>query len=74
MNSILKSSTLVPLNRQSASSLQTSSLQPSQSSQSSQPSLALINSNSQLERPNQQQKKAIAQIYVEQAWIYFQDR
>jgi tetratricopeptide (TPR) repeat protein len=31
-------------------------------------------SNSQLERPTLQQKQAIAQIYVEQAWIYFQER
>jgi tetratricopeptide (TPR) repeat protein len=31
-------------------------------------------SNSQLEKPTLQQKQAIAQIYVEQAWIYFQER
>ncbi|MEL6500206.1 MAG: tetratricopeptide repeat protein [Cyanobacteria bacterium J06623_1] len=68
MNSTLKSSTLVPINKQSVNSLQPPSRQ------TSQPSLALINSPERLERPNQQQKKAIAQIYVEQAWIYFQDR
>lgn len=31
-------------------------------------------SNNQLEKPTLQQKQAIAQIYVEQAWIYFQER
>ena len=70
MNSTLKSSTLVTLNRQPANSLQKSALQ------GSQPSLTLINNSSknQIESPTQQQKKAIAQIYIEQAEIYFRER
>ena len=34
--------------------------------------LSLVKSPSELDRPTQQQQKAIARIYVEQAWIYFQ--
>lgn len=34
--------------------------------------LALVKSTNKLDRPTQQQQKAIARIYVEQAWIYFQ--
>ena len=61
MNTNLKSSTLISLDRDEADS------HPHQS-------LALVESSSNLERPNPQQKKAIAQIYVEQAWLYYQDR
>jgi tetratricopeptide (TPR) repeat protein len=63
MNNTLKSSNLVSL-----------SSNPENNLPHSQHSLALIKSTNQQNRPNQQQKKAIAQIYVEQAWIYFQDR
>jgi len=63
MNNTLKSSNLVPLNDK-----------PENTLQHLQHSLALIESTSQPDRTNQQQKKAIAQVYVEQAWIYFQDR
>jgi tetratricopeptide (TPR) repeat protein len=66
MNTTLKSSNLVSLTSNSEN--KENNLQPSQ------PSMALIQSTDQLNLPNQQQKKAIAQIYVEQAWIYFQDR
>jgi tetratricopeptide (TPR) repeat protein len=63
MNNTLKTSNLVPLKGK-----------PENTLQHLQHSLALIQSTNQPERTNQQQKKAIAQIYVEQAWIYFQDR
>ena len=66
MNNTLKSSNLVSLGSN-----------PENNLPHSQNSLALIkstNQENQPNRPNQQQKKAIAQIYVEQAWIYFQDR
>jgi tetratricopeptide (TPR) repeat protein len=63
MNNTLKSSHLVPLNGK-----------PEKTLEHLQHSLALIEATSQPDRTNQQQKKAIAQIYVEQAWIYFQDR
>lgn len=60
MNSTLKSSTLVPLNNQPEKAIQ----HP----------LALIKSTNKLDQPNQQQKQAISQIYVEQARIYFQEK
>ena len=65
MNTTLKSSTLVPLNSKLENNLRHS--------------LALIKpTTNQLDRsnqqPNQQQKEAIAQIYVEQARLYFQAR
>jgi tetratricopeptide (TPR) repeat protein len=60
MDTTLKSSNLVSLTSN-----------PQKNLLHSQHSLTLIKSTNQ---PNQQQKKAIAQIYVEQAWIYFQDR
>ncbi|MEN9566922.1 MAG: hypothetical protein RLZZ69_2118, partial [Cyanobacteriota bacterium] len=60
MDTTLKSSNLVSLTGNPKNNLPTS-----------QHSLTLIKSTHQ---PNQQQKTAIAQIYVEQAWIYFQDR
>ena len=63
MNTTLKSPNLISLN---------STLK--KDSQNSARSLALVKSTSDLDRPNPQQKKAIAQIYVEQAWIYFQER
>lgn len=63
MNTTLKSSTLVPLNSTADSNLL-----------KSQKSLRLFQSDSKLDKPNQQQKQAIAQIYVEQAWLYFQER
>jgi tetratricopeptide (TPR) repeat protein len=63
MNNTLKSSNLVPLNGK-----------PENTLEHLQHSLALIKSTNQPDLTNQQQKKAIAQIYVEQAWIYFQDR
>ena len=62
MNTNLKSSTLISLDR-----AETNSQSPHQS-------LALVESAKNLNRPNTQQKKAIAQVYVEQAWLYFQDR
>ena len=37
-------------------------------------SLTLVKSANKLDRPNPQQKKAIAQVYVEQAWLYFNER
>ena len=40
----------------------------------SQQSLALVKSPRKLDQPTQQQKKSIARIYVEQAWIYFQSK
>jgi len=63
MNTTLKSSTLISLN----STLKKDSQSPHQS-------LALVKSANNLDRPNAQQKKAIGQIYIEQAWIYFQER
>ena len=63
MNSTLKSSNLVPLN-----------ITPEKNIQSTQQSLALIKSVGRIDKPNIQQKQAIAQIYVEQAGIYFQER
>lgn len=63
MNNTLRFSNLVSLDSN-----------PEQNLPQPQHSLALIESNNQKNQPNQQQKKAIAQIYVEQAWIYFQDR
>jgi tetratricopeptide (TPR) repeat protein len=63
MNNTLQSSNLVPLNGK-----------PENTLEHLQHSLALIKSTNQPDLTNQQQKKAIAQIYVEQAWIYFQDR
>lgn len=62
MNTTLKSSTLVPLNNAADSD-----------SFQSQKSLMLIQTDKP-DRPNQQQKQAIAQIYVEQAWLYFKER
>lgn len=60
MNTTLKSSTLVPLINKPDNQVQ----HP----------LTLIKSSNKLDQPNQQQKKAIAQIYVEQARLYFQER
>ena len=40
----------------------------------SQQSLALVKSPNKLDQPTQQQRKSIARIYVEQAWIYFQSK
>lgn len=37
-------------------------------------SLVLIQSPNPLDRPTQQQKKSIARIYSEQAWMYFQEK
>jgi tetratricopeptide (TPR) repeat protein len=37
-------------------------------------SLTTINTSNQLDQPTQQQKKSIACIYVEQAWMYFRER
>ena len=62
MNTTLKSSTLIPLERKSTDDSQLDR------------SLSLVKSASHLNRPNQQQKQAIAQIYIEQAWIYFKER
>jgi tetratricopeptide (TPR) repeat protein len=36
--------------------------------------LTAINTSNQLDRPTQQQKKSIACIYIEQAWIYFKEK
>ncbi|MGL6342770.1 MAG: tetratricopeptide repeat protein [Waterburya sp.] len=36
--------------------------------------LTSINTSNQLDRPTQQQKKSIASIYIEQAWIYFKEQ
>ena len=63
MNSTLKSSNLVPLGITSEKNIQ-----------STQQSLALIKSVDRIDKPNIQQKQAIAQIYIEQAGIYFQER
>ena len=63
MNSTLKSSNLVPLN-----------ITPEKNTQPTQQSLTLIKTAERPDKPNSQQKQAIAQIYVEQAKIYFQAR
>ena len=62
MNSTLKSSNLVPLNITTEKNIQLS-----------QKSLTLVKPAEGI-NTNIQQKKAIAQIYVEQASIYFQER
>jgi tetratricopeptide (TPR) repeat protein len=36
--------------------------------------LTAINTSNQLDRPTQQQKKSIACIYTEQAWMYFKEK
>ncbi|PSB10383.1 hypothetical protein C7B62_09640 [Pleurocapsa sp. CCALA 161] len=61
MNTTLKSANLISLNNN-----------PENNMPNSQPSLALIKPTNKLNQLNQQQKKAIAKIYVEQAWIYYQ--
>lgn len=63
MNSKLKSSSLLQLNGKSKSNVN-----------NSPKSLSLVQSAQQLDRPTQQQLQAIARIYVEQAWIYFQEK
>ena len=64
MNSNLKTSSLLTLDsRKSKSNVN-----------NSHKSLALVQSAPQLDRPTQPQLQAIARIYVEQAWIYFQER
>ncbi len=61
MKTNLKSSTLLSLDKKSQTNFHHSAK-----------SLTLVQSANQLDRPNQPQKKTIARIYVEQAWIYFQ--
>jgi tetratricopeptide (TPR) repeat protein len=60
------------------SNLKPSAFSPEQNSQTSlhhsRQSLALVKSTSKVDQPTQQQQEAIARIYVEQAWIYFQDK
>ena len=63
MNSTLKSSNLVPLN-----------IASKKNSQSSCQSLTALKPIQRLDKTSVKQKQAIAQIYVEQAWIYFQQR
>ena len=63
MNSNLKSSNLISLERKPESNLR-----------SAHKSLALVEPAQKLDRPTQQQQQAIARIYAEQAWIYFQER
>ena len=63
MNSNLKSSNLISLERKPESNLR-----------SAPKSLTLVEPAQKLDRPTQQQQQAIARIYAEQAWIYFQQR
>ena len=63
MNTNLKSASLLQLDRKSQSNFQNSAK-----------SLALVQSAQELDRPTQQQQQAISSIYVEQAWIYFQEK
>ena len=63
MNSNLKSSNLISLERKPGSNLR-----------SAHKSLTLVEPAQKLDRPTQQQQQAIARIYAEQAWIYFQER
>lgn len=63
MNSNLKSSNLISLERKPESNLR-----------SAHKSLTLVEPAQKLDRPTQQQQQAIARIYAEQAWIYFQER
>ncbi|MEM9506225.1 MAG: tetratricopeptide repeat protein [Cyanobacteria bacterium P01_E01_bin.35] len=57
-----QSSTLIPLDKKSESKFH-----------HSPKSLALVQSAQKLDRPTTQQKEAVARIYAEQAWIYFQE-
>ena len=63
MNSNLKSSNLISLERKPGANLR-----------SAPKSLALVEPAQKLDRPTQQQQQAIARIYAEQAWIYFQEQ
>ncbi len=63
MNSNLKSSNLISLERK-----------PEFNLHSAHKSLALVEPAQKLDRPTQQQQQAIARIYAEQAWIYFQEQ
>ncbi len=60
------------------SNLKPSAFSPEQNSQTtlhhSRQSLALVKLTSKVDQPTRQQQQAIARIYVEQAWIYFQDK
>ena len=62
MNTNLKSSNLIPLNRQPESN-SPNSLE-----------LTLVKSVKQLERKVLPQNEAVSKVYVEQAWVYFQDQ
>ncbi|MEM8718325.1 MAG: tetratricopeptide repeat protein [Cyanobacteria bacterium P01_G01_bin.39] len=58
-----QSSNLIPLDRKSES----------KAFDNSDKSFALVQS-AQMDRPTTQQKEAVARIYAEQAWIYFQEQ
>ncbi|MEL6929517.1 MAG: tetratricopeptide repeat protein [Cyanobacteria bacterium J06600_6] len=63
MNTNLKSSNLIPLDNK-----------PKEDFPRADRSLALVKSARNLDRPSPQQKQAISQIYIEQAWLYFKAR
>ncbi len=60
------------------SNLKPSAFSPEQNPQTSlhnsRQSLSLVKSTSKADQPTRQQQQAIARIYVEQAWIYFQEK